>query len=79
MKRSTARILSIVSAVVVVLICLAFIPSGNKLVTTGVFIIYLPFAIYLNYCQRCPHCGAWPRKGSFFDEYCPRCGEPLDD
>ena len=79
MSRSTAKILSIVCAVVAVVIACLFIPSGNKAGSMVVFLIYIPIAIFLNYCQRCKHCGAWPRKGSFFHEYCPHCGEPLDD
>ena len=79
MRRSTAKILSIVCTIVAVVIACMFIPSGNEAGSMIVFIIYIPIAIFLNYCQRCPHCGRWPRKGDFWDEYCPRCGEKLDD
>ena len=79
MRRSTARLLSVICAVAAVILCCLFIPSGNKAAMAVVLLIYLPIGIYLNYCQRCRHCGAWPRKGSFFHEYCPSCGEPLDD
>lgn len=79
MSRSTARILSVVCAVVALIICCLFIPSGNQGAATIVFLLYLPIAIWLNSCQRCKHCGRWPRRGEFFASYCPRCGEPLDD
>ena len=79
MSRSTAKILSIVCAVVAVVIACLFIPSGNKAASMIVFLIYIPIGVYLNYCQRCRHCGRWPRKGDFWDEYCPHCGEKLDD
>ena len=79
MSRSTARVLSIICAVITVIICCLFIPSGNEAAMMIVFLLYLPIAIWLNYCQRCRHCGRWPRRGDFFNEYCPRCGEPLDD
>ena len=79
MSRSTAKIVSVVSAIVAIAICCFFIPSGNKAAMTIVLLIYLPFAIWLNYCQRCKHCGRWPRKGDFFDTYCPGCGQPYDD
>ena len=77
MRHSTARTLSIISMVVVILLGLILIPSENELAMMILFVIYIPIAIVLNYFQRCPHCGAWPRKGSLFDEYCPRCGGRL--
>ena len=79
MKRSTARILSILCAIAAIVICCFFIPSGNKAAMIIVLLIYLPFGILLNYFQRCKHCGRWPHKGDFFIQYCPRCGCALDD
>ena len=78
MSRSTAQLVSIISAIVVVLICFFFVPSGNKTAMIIVLVIYMPFALYLQSCQRCKHCGRRPRKGDFLDEYCPHCGEPLE-
>ncbi len=79
MSRSTAKLLSVILAIVVVIICCGFIFSDHQAAVIFTFIIYLPVALYLNYCQRCKSCGRWPRKGDFWDEYCPRCGAPLDD
>ena len=79
MSRSTAKILSVISAITVVIICLLFVPSGNQGAMTIVVLLYMPFAIWLNSKQRCPHCGRWPRKGDFWAEYCRSCGEKLDD
>ena len=79
MRRSTAKLLSVICSIAVILICCLFIPSGNEAAITIIFILYIPILILLNYYQRCPHCGRWPRKGDFWHEYCPRCGQPLDD
>jgi hypothetical protein len=51
----------------------------NKLAMYAVVAACCVIAVALNYFLRCPHCGAWPRKGSFFHEFCPRCGKRLDD
>ena len=79
MRRSTAKILSVISAIAVVIICLLFAPSGNTGAVAVVFLLYLPFGIWLNSKMRCPHCGRWPRKGDFWAEYCAGCGEKLED
>ncbi len=79
MRRSTAKLLSVVCLIAAVVIACLFIPSGNQAAMAIVFLIYLPIAIVLNYFQRCRHCGRWPRKGDFFNEYCPGCGKPLND
>ena len=80
MSRSAAKIWNIVAAIAAVV--LAFVltviceDSGAGLVVLG---IYLPIGLWLSSKLRCPHCGYWPRKGHFWNQYCPRCGEPLDD
>ena len=79
MKRSVAKALSVISAIAAIVIAMVFIPSGNEAAITAVFLVYLPIAIWLNYCQRCKHCGRWPRRGDFFDTYCPGCGQPYED
>ena len=79
MRRTTAKLLTIISTVVVILITLLLAPSGNTALMTVIVILYFPILIYLNYCQRCKHCGRWPRRGDFFAEYCAGCGEKLDD
>ena len=78
MSRSTAKILSVICAIAAVVIACLFIPSGNKAAMAIVLLIYLPIGITLLYFQRCPHCGRWPGRYDFFDEYCPRCGNPLE-
>ena len=79
MRRSTAKILSVISMILAVVLCFLFIPSGNTTAMIIVFIAYLPIAIVLNYFQRCRHCGRWPRKGDFFAEFCAGCGHALED
>ena len=79
MKRSTAKLLSIIGAFLCVGICFLFIPSGNEAAMAITFLIYIPIAIVLLHFQRCKACGRWPRRGDFFDTYCPRCGEPYGD
>lgn len=79
MRRSTAKILSVISMILTVVLCFMFIPSGNTTAMIIIFIVYIPIAIVLNYFQRCRHCGRWPQRGDFRNEYCPGCGKPLDD
>ena len=79
MSRSTAKFLSVIFAIALILICVFMIPSGNEAGAIIACLVYLPIGIYLNYCQRCRHCGRWPRKGDFWAEYCPGCGKKLDD
>ena len=77
MSRSAAKILSF-AGLIPVFIAALLTESAAGL---SILLILIGIGIVLvgQYNLRCPHCGAWPRKGHFFDQYCPRCGEPLDD
>lgn len=77
MSRGLAKLLQIVNMIAMVVLMLIFmdIPAVAYIIAFLCVII----AIFLSYCLRCPHCGAWPRKGSLFHEYCPRCGKHLGD
>ena len=77
MSRSTAKILQFVNIIGMVILMLVF--HNSQAVMYGVVIIACIISIWLSSCLRCPHCGAWPRKGHLWDEYCPRCGEHLED
>lgn len=77
MSRSTARILSTVCVIAVILTFFLMALSGNETGAIIAFLIYLPIDIYLSYCQRCRHCGRWPRRSEFWIKYCPRCGKKL--
>jgi len=77
MKRSTAKILQLVNLVGMLVLMLLF--RGSEGGMTLIALIAIGISVWLTSCLRCPHCGAWPRKGSLLDEYCPRCGEYLED
>ena len=77
MSRGLAKILQIFNIIVMVVLMLVF--RENKLAMYAVVASCCVIAVALNYFLRCPHCGAWPRKGNLFHEYCPRCGKPLED
>jgi hypothetical protein len=70
---------SIISVIVLIIVCIILKISRNEGAVIVMVLFYLPFGLYLSYCQRCRHCGRWPTKGHLFDEYCPGCGELLDD
>ena len=80
MSRSAAKIWQIVAAIIAFVLAAVLTIvckyQGAAFIVLG---IYLPIGLWLSSKLRCPHCGYWPRKGHFWDEYCPRCGEPLDD
>ena len=79
MRRGIAILLSVVSMHLAIVLGIIFSFSGKQFVTYIIFAVYVPVALILNYFQRCPNCGAWPSKGSFFHEYCPRCGAHFSD
>ena len=78
MSRGTAKSLEIVSAVVFVLLMILFAKTGNVVGAIIAVAVYVPIGRYLRYCRRCKHCGRWPRKGGFFDEFCPNCGKKME-
>ena len=77
MSRGAAKLLSFAGLIPV------FIAALLTESATGLAILLFPIGIAMilvgQYNLRCPHCGAWPRKGSIMDRYCPRCGCDLDD
>ena len=78
MSRGTAKLLTTINGVVMIVLMFLFSATKN---TAGIIItaaIYLPLHFYLCYCRRCKHCGRWPRKGGFWDEFCPNCGKKLE-
>jgi len=79
MNRGLAKLLSIISIVVLLILTFFFATSQNLGAMYTSMAIWFVVYLVLMYFQRCPHCGAWPRRGSFFDNYCPRCGNYLDE
>lgn len=77
MKRRTAKILQIVNWVGMFI--LLGVCHKDKVLMYGVGAVAVIIHMVLNCFLCCPHCGAWPRKGSFFHEFCPRCGKSLGD
>ena len=79
MSRGLAKLLSVISVIVLLVLVFIFAASKNQVAMYIAMAIWFVLYSVLMYFQRCPHCGAWPRKGSFFDEFCPRCGGNLDE
>lgn len=77
MSRDLAKLLQCVNIVAMVILMLVFL--DNAIMKYISALVCIGIGIWLNYCLRCPHCGAWPSRGSLSDEYCPRCGNHLDD
>ena len=77
MSRSTVKLLYIVD--IVAMMILFYIFRMNMVALYAVAGVAIAIGIFLSYKLRCPHCGAWPRKGSLFHEYCSKCGKPLED
>ncbi len=79
MKRSTAKILSVINYVLMlIVITVAAILFENKAIIYGIGTVFLVIALILGHFLRCPSCGRH-HKNWLLTEYCPYCGEPLDD
>jgi len=77
MKRSTAKLLMVLNWAAAII--LALFNRGND---GSVFLIVLAAAIIwsiLSWFLRCPACGRLSGKAMLWAEYCPYCGEMLDD
>ena len=80
MSRSLAKLLQIMNMVAMLILLLVI--RVFRIHVIAIFVvggIAMAVHIFLDYKLRCPHCGRWPRKGSWVHEFCPRCGNPLDD
>ena len=77
MNRSTVQFLYIVD--IVAMMILFFVVRNNPVALYAVAGVAIAFALFLSYKLRCPHCGAWPRRGSLFHEFCPKCGKKLEE
>ena len=78
MSRTTAKVLTVVSTVVYIILTLVCSAAESVALLIVASILWLGLYTYLCWCMRCPNCGAWPRKGFLFHRYCPSCGEPLE-
>ena len=79
MCRFMAQILSVISVIVLFVLVLIFAANDNQTAMYISMAVWFVIYLVLGHFQRCPHCGAWPRKGSLFNQYCPQCGGTLND
>lgn len=77
MSRRIAKILNTINLIAMIVLMLVFINQREVMFLCA--LAGLIIAGVLRFFLRCPHCGALPWKGSMLHEYCPHCGEPLDD
>lgn len=78
MKRSTAKLVSFLAVVIGIVLHLILQLNHNKGAGTVVLVIMAVVVIFCNSFLACPKCGAHPGRSSWWAEYCPHCGEPLD-
>ena len=78
MRRSTAKVLTLLVVVVmVVALVVCEIAGWNTALFLFELACLMVLAVLSKYL-RCPKCGLLPGRGGFFYEYCPYCGEWLD-
>jgi hypothetical protein len=78
MRRSTAKILTLLIVVVmVVALIVCEIAGWNDALFLFELACLMVLAV-LSRFLRCPSCGHVPFKGMIFYRYCPYCGEDLD-
>lgn len=79
MSRSLAKLLFFVFLIAgIVLVCI-FSTQQLKIAAYLAAFATLIATYVCQYFLRCPHCGKWPDRTFLFDEYCSRCGKPLDN
>ena len=83
MRRSTAKWIQLVIFLAEAALVLYISRKGP--LTQGMYTllivslgVYCIAALFFQYHMRCPKCGKWPTRGWLHAQYCPRCGEPLD-
>lgn len=77
MRRSTAKWLLLLNALVMIVAALIGEISGHSAATFLIVLACLMVFAVLSQFLRCPNCGRLPRRGGLFDEYCSHCGEWL--
>ena len=77
MNRGLLKSLQLVNMIAMIILMLVF--RKNEVVIYLVGIVCIIVSFVLCYFLRCPHCGRWPRKGDFWNEFCPGCGNRLSD
>lgn len=77
MKRTTAKWLMVIDSLVLLFVALLFRDDKAVVFLAGLALLVV-FMILRTYL-RCPNCGRGPGRDWLFTEFCPYCGEPLDD
>lgn len=79
MKRWIFKLIIVVATLLLALVAfLYYIGLGGDWCGVAM-VVYIGIMIVCNFFLRCPNCGRWPRRGSFWAKYCSRCGQELDD
>lgn len=78
MRRSTAKLLTLLVVVVMVVAAVVCEIIGYDSALFMIELACLMVLAILSRFLRCPSCGRLPGRGGFFYEYCPYCGEMLD-
>lgn len=77
MNRKTAKLLMVIDGLVFIFAALAFQDDSTLVFLIGLALLVV-FMILRTFL-RCPSCGRGPGRDWLFTEFCPYCGEPLDD
>lgn len=77
MRRSTAKVLMLLNLAAMVVLIIAFhkVEGASFLIA----LVCLVIAAILSHWLRCPSCGRGQGRNWLLAEYCPFCGEYLDD
>lgn len=77
MKRTFARILYFASLMIGLLMALIFVSTDHNKLAFIPLIATVGGMILSFYLLRCPYCGRWPTKRSFFSNLCTHCGKEM--
>ena len=79
MDRSLAKLILFVGTVVMLVLALVFSVNQMPVGTVVLAAVWIVFYCVLVRFLRCPNCGRIPGRDGLFAQYCPNCGEPLED
>lgn len=79
MHRSTAKILSILLIVLTFFAVAIASLADNKDACIWIILVSVGIDLILTRYLRCPYCGRGQGRNWLWAQYCPYCGENLDD
>ena len=79
MKRRIFKLIIVVATLLFLLVVVLSQFGLNRELFYLASVVYVGTIIVCEFSLRCPYCGRWPRRGSFWAKYCPRCGAKLDE